>query len=305
MGFPRLSDAQMVARLEPPARPASIVLDTDTYNEIDEQFALVYALLSGESVDLEAVYAAPFHNDRSDGPADGMEKSYEEIGRVLDRLGRSAEGLAHRGSERWLASPDEPVPSEAATDLVERGTARRDAPLHVLAIGAVTNVASALLIEPRLVERIVVVWIGGQPHYWHTAREFNLAGDPTASQVLFDSGVPLVQFPCVHVTEQLRTTLPELERYVKGRGAVGDYLFEITRDYVGDGFAASKVIWDIVTVAYMIQPGWSRTELVHAPRLTDRLTYSADGGRHFMRVGVQVDRDAVFGDLFAKLQAAD
>ncbi len=305
MDFPRLTDARMVARLTPPAGPACAVLDTDTYNEIDDQFALVYALLSPEAVELEAVYAAPFHNNRSDGPADGMTKSYEEIGRVLDKLGRDMEGFAFRGSQEWLTSAETPVPSEAASDLVERAMANRDGPLYVLAIGAITNVASALLMEPRLVERIVLVWLAGQPHYWHTAKEFNLAGDLTASRVIFDSGVPLVQFPCTHVTEQLRTTLPELERYVKDRGPLGDYLYETTRDYVGEGVARSKVIWDIVAVAYLAESGWAPTRLVHAPRVTAQATYSADQSRHFMRVGAQVHRDPIFRDLFTKLQQAN
>jgi len=48
-----------------------MVLDTDTYNEVDDQFAVVYALRSPERLRVEALYAAPFHNDRSSGPADG------------------------------------------------------------------------------------------------------------------------------------------------------------------------------------------------------------------------------------------
>ena len=56
-----------------------MVLDTDTYNEIDDQFALVYALLSPERLNVEAIYAAPFHNKRSQGPEDGMHRSYDEI----------------------------------------------------------------------------------------------------------------------------------------------------------------------------------------------------------------------------------
>ena len=82
-----LTPARRLALLDPPAGKVRMVLDTDTYNEIDDQFALVYALLSPERVAVEAIYAAPFHNSRSSGPADGMRKSYEEIVRVLARLG--------------------------------------------------------------------------------------------------------------------------------------------------------------------------------------------------------------------------
>lgn len=196
-----LSEEQRLRLLAPPSGPVHMVLDTDTYNEIDDQFALVYALLSPERLTVEAVYAAPFHNNRSSGPADGMEKSYEEILRLLERLGRPSEGFVHKGATAWLPAPDQPVHSPAADDLVARARASRDGPLYVVGIGAITNVASSLLLAPEIAERIVVVWLGGHPQVWHTAREFNLQQDVTAARVIFDSGVPLVHVPCRNVAE--------------------------------------------------------------------------------------------------------
>ena len=61
-----LSESERLRMLEPPGSRVRMVLDTDTYNEIDDQFAVVYALLSTEKLDVEAIYAAPFHNNRSD-----------------------------------------------------------------------------------------------------------------------------------------------------------------------------------------------------------------------------------------------
>src|SRR5437764_15119705 len=91
--------------LEPPAGKVSIVLDTDTFNEIDDQFALTYAVLSPERIELEAIYAAPFHNERSNGPEAGMLKSYNEILRVLERLGDNNSIPSSRelvpGSRTW------------------------------------------------------------------------------------------------------------------------------------------------------------------------------------------------------------
>jgi inosine-uridine nucleoside N-ribohydrolase len=53
--------------------------------------------------------------------------------------------------------------SEAARNLVERAMASDPSdPLYVVAIGAITNVASAVLMEPAVAERIVIVWLGGQ-----------------------------------------------------------------------------------------------------------------------------------------------
>jgi len=304
--FPRLATDALIRRLELPAdRPVRAVLDTDTYNEVDDQFALAYAVLAKEALALEAVYAAPFSNNRSKGPADGMEKSYDEILRVLARLGdERREGFVFRGSDRYLPGADTPVDSPAARDLVAKAMAGDGTrPLYVLTIGAPTNVASALLLEPRLVERIVVVWLAGQPHDWPTAREFNLQQDLWASKLLFDSGVPLVQIPCTNVAEHLRTTLPELEAWMRGRSALGDYLFEIVRGYHTDHFAWSKVIWDVSTVAWLVNPSWVPSVLLHSPCLTDQVTYSQDPRRHFVRVGVHCNRDGIFRDIFTRFAA--
>ena len=164
MNFPEISDAVRLERLRPPAGRVRMVVDTDTYNETDDQFALVHALLSPERLAVEAVYAAPFHNERSDGPGHGMELSYQEILRLLQRLGRSADGFAFRGSTSYLGAGGQPREPDAVRDLVARGLGSPDDdPLYVVAIGAITNVASALLTEPALAGKIVVVWRAATP----------------------------------------------------------------------------------------------------------------------------------------------
>ena len=303
MQFPPLPAAQLLSLLEPVSGRIDMVLDTDTYNEIDDQFALVYALLSPERFNFEAVYAAPFHNHRSSGPAEGMEKSYEEIERVLDRMNRAPEGFAFRGARRWMQSPDDSVSSDAVDDLIARAKTEREGPLYVVSIGAPTNVACAIAAAPEIRERIVVVWLGGHPLKWHSAREFNLQGDLVASRLLFDSGVPLVLLPCLNVAEHIRTTQAEMERFVKGRGAIGDYLFEIYSDYHSDHFARSKEIWDLAPLAWLVDSGWMQSALVASPILSDGFTWSHDPRRHFIREVLSLQRDAIFGDLFRKLAA--
>jgi inosine-uridine nucleoside N-ribohydrolase len=278
-----------------------MVLDTDTYNEIDDQFAVVYALLSPE-LNVQAVYAAPFKNSRSAGPADGMEKSYEEILRILNRLGRSPEGFALRGSTRYLQDLTHAERSPAALDLVER--ARKSSPqdpLYVVAVGAITNVSNAILIEPSIIQRIVVVWLGGNGHNWPHQREFNFRQDLNASRVIFDSGVPFVQLPCTPIVTHFTTTVPEMERYVGGRGAIGDYLLEIFKDYRKDHFAWSKVLWDMTAVAWLINDKWLPSDLVHSPIVTDNYTFSVDRSRHLIRAVNFVHRDPIFKDFFTKL----
>lgn len=315
----QLTEAQRVERLAPPAHPARVVLDTDAYNEIDDQFAIVHALLSPEAMVVEALYAAPFFNRRSDSPGDGMIKSYDEIVRLLERLERSPTDFAYRGSEGYFTNPDAPYRSPAALDLVERAMAGGDDPLYVVAIGAPTNVASAMMIEPQIIDRIVVIWLGGHALHWPHTTEFNLAGDLIASRFVLDCGVPLVLIPCYGVTSHLRTTLAEIEKYVKGCGAIGEYLARTYKRFTTDHFARSKELWDDVTIGYLIDPAWVPSTLVPSPVIAQRepvdalrdaqtvqkqrlLTWSFDHTRHLIRCAYYAERDPILRDLFVKLE---
>ena len=214
----------LLRRLERPTGPVDVVLDTDTYNEVDDQFALSYLLASQEQLSLKALYAAPFFNENSTGPADGMEKSYAEILRLLDLAGsKFPSELVFRGSQNYLPNEETPVFSPAAEHLAKLAREYSpDHPLYVVAIGALTNVASALLLQPEIRDRIVLVWLGGHAWHWPHNQEFNAWQDVAADRVLFDSGCAVVQLPCQGVVSQFRTTGPELRLSLGGQNAVGD-----------------------------------------------------------------------------------
>ena len=318
MYFPKISDSIRLARLQPPQEKIRVVIDTDTYNEIDDQFAVIYALLSPEKIVVEGIYAAPFYNLRSDSPGHGMNLSYEEILRLLERMGIGSSKLAYKGSPGFLEDYEHPYKSDAVFDLIERAM-NSDGPLYVVAIGALTNIASALLIEPRIIEKIVLVWLGGNALHWPDTVEFNLAGDVAASRLIFDCGVPLVLIPCKGVTTHLRSTVSEIEQYVQGKGAIGDYLAETFKSYNTYHFGWSKEIWDLVTIAYLMNADWVPSNLVSSPIITQRtpadvhnpdpmawvnhpLTWSFDSSRHFIRCAYYVHRDPIFRDLFTKLE---
>ena len=300
--YPKIDEAVRIKSLKPPTGKVRMVLDTDTYNEVDDQFALAYAFLSKEKIELEAVYAAPFKNNRSENAGDGMEKSYQEIQHLLKMLGKSPEGFAFRGSDRYLEDIKQPIRSEAALDLVKKALASSpENPLYVLPIGCITNIASAILIEPKITENIVVVWLGGNDLNWPHQKEFNLMQDVLAAQVVLNSGVPLVIMPCQPVVSHFHTTIPELAFYLKGKNELSDYLYNIVVEYSGGKAAWSKVIWDVTAVAWLVNYFWIPTNLVHSPVLTDQVTYSVDQSRHFIRMATSVNRDAIYKDLFEKL----
>ena len=74
-----MTNEQRIKNLSVPKGMADVVLDTDAYNEIDDQFAITYLLKSKDKLNTKAIYAAPFLNEKSVSPKDGMEKSYDEM----------------------------------------------------------------------------------------------------------------------------------------------------------------------------------------------------------------------------------
>lgn len=219
---------KMIKRLEKPQGKIDVILDTDTYNEIDDQFALSYMVKSPEKLNVKAIYAAPFFNEKSTGPADGMEKSYEEILRLLTLLGREdLKQVVYRGSTEYMPSETEPVISDAAWDLAKRAMEyTEEHPLYVVAIGAITNISSALLLNPEIKNRIVLVWLGGHALHWPHNREFNLDQDIAGARIVFGCGVPLVQLPCMGVVSEFATGEQELEFHLRGKNELCDYLID-------------------------------------------------------------------------------
>ncbi len=287
------------------AYPVPAILDTDTYNEIDDQFALIYALLTPECIDLRGVTAAPFLNNRSTSPADGMEKSYQEIHRIIDLMGFHGRLPVLRGSTSFLPDRVTPVRSEATDFIIleaKRARARGEK-LFVMAIGAITNVASALLISPDIANDIVIVWLGGHDHAHEHNKEFNLYQDIPASQTVIDSAAPFVRIPCCHVSSALTAKVAWLGTELADCGKPGEYLFEIFRDYMKGHENDDKVIWDISAVSYLTNPQATKWEIIAREKLENDSSWSFPETAARMLIARKIDRGALFHDLFSRLRA--
>ena len=302
VNFPDMTAEERRQKLILPQGKIKVVMDTDTFNEIDDQYAVTCALLEKERMEVLAFHAAPFTNSLSSGPGDGMQKSYEELHRLLDLLGEDR-NLAFRGSETYLPDRNTPVKSDAAYNLIKLANecASNGEQLYVLAIGAITNVASALLLDPTLVKKITVIWLGGHPFHWRDVREFNYIQDVPAVQVIFDSGVPFIQIPCRFVAELLNLSRSEIARYCEPCGKIGKFLAQRTYDALGKN-NESRVIWDISTVAYCTLDKTFTSEIVPAPRICDDGYYGSSLGRHEMVVVQHIVRDKVFKRFFELLK---
>jgi inosine-uridine nucleoside N-ribohydrolase len=301
-----LAEARMIRRLERPDHPVDVVLDTDTFNEIDDQYALAYLIKSSDKLRLQAIYAAPFFNNKSVGPEDGMLKSYDEILNVLTLMGREdLKKNVYKGSRSYMPDERTPVESDAARDLVERAMAHTsEDPLYVIAIAAITNVSSALVMKPEIKDRMVVVWLGGNALEWPNNKEFNLYQDVAGARIVFGCGVPLVQLPCMGVVSAFRTTGPELTHHLKGKNKVCDYLVDVTTEEAiacGGNKTWSRPIWDVTAVAWLLDERFMMDRLEHAPLPEYDHRYAQRVDSQLYKYVYYIDRDLLFEDLFAKL----
>lgn len=299
--------------LLPPLGKVDAVLDTDTYNEIDDQFALSYMIRSNDKINIKALYAAPFFNSNSTSPADGMEKSYNEIFNLLTLMGEEdMKSIVYRGSTTYLTDEKTPVISDSANHLAKLAMDYTpENPLYVVAIGAITNVASALLINPKIAERIVIVWLGGNAYEWPHTKEFNMYQDVAAARVVFDCGAPVVLLPCFGVVSAFTVSGDDMRARFYGKNPLCNYLVthseeEIAR-YVKPGNAWTRVIWDVTAVAWLTganEDGTNKYMLFKntpAPICEYDYTYSHDASRQNIAYVYYIKRDALLNDMIEKL----
>ena len=294
----------LIKRLQRPTGNVDVVLDTDAYNEIDDQYAISYLLSYKERLNTRAIFAAPFHNHHSEGPADGMEKSYNEILNLLTLIKRDdLKKNVYRGSTEYLKDEKTPVESEAARKLCELAMEYdSENPLYVVAIGAITNIASAILMKPEIVDRIVIVWLGGHSLYWPDTNEFNMGQDIAAARIIFGCGAALVQIPCMGMASAFAVSEDELVRWLKGKNALCDYLVQHTVEEVtyAVGKPWTRVLWDVTAIAWLTGD-FTHQRLIPSPIPEYDFHYGSSSSRHFISYVYYVARDELMRALFERL----
>lgn len=277
-----------------------LIVDTDAKNEADDQYAIVHAMLT-PTFEIHGLVAAHFGAHRS---TTSMQDSRDEIDLLLRMLGMTGSVRVENGAP--LALPDErtPVDSPGARLIVEEAMRDDSRPLHVAFLGPLTDMASALLLEPRIAERDVrVVWIGGGG-YPSGGREFNLSNDIAAARVVFESRLEVWQIP-KSAYELMAVSYAELDRKVAPLGELGDYLVRQLKQWNAtyvDRPIEHRSLGDSPAVGVVMYPNCGRWQLRPAPRIADDMSYvHSESGRE-IRVYDWVDARFVLEDMFAKLE---
>jgi purine nucleosidase len=281
-----------------------VIIDTDAKNEADEQFAIVHALLS-PSLEVRGLIAAHFGMSRSER---SMEESRAEIDLLLQLMGLEQQVSVANGAPSGI--PDEQTPRDstgAQLIIAESKLASPEEPLFVAFLGPLTDMASAILLDPGLVNReVVVVWIGGVGYGGvesYPGVEFNLRNDIAAANVVYDSGITVWQVPS-SVYSQVSVSYTELEEKIGGTSKLADYLINQTvewnRTYWPEPIE-SRSLGDSPAISLMLYPRGGNFRIVPAPRFGQEGHYLPGSG-HPIRVVEAVDVRFLLEDMFAKIR---
>ena len=278
----------------------NVILDTDTYNECDDQFALAYLLKNQDKFNIEAITVAPyFHSNKKEKIEDTTEKSYNEILKICNWLNFKTKNKVFKGSTNYVCNGYNEN-NEAVDKIIEIATKNKNT--YILAIGAITNVAVAIKKAPEIIKNIEIIWLGGNSFLTKDNNvEFNFRQDVQAVKEVFESKVKLTVIPCKNVASNLTTSIYELEYFLKGKSELCDYLCQRFYNDTYHGIEERRVIWDISVIAYMINRTWFKTEQISCPIIKEDASYELTENRHNITFVNYLNANKIYSDLFEKL----
>ena len=284
-------------------KKANVILDTDTYNECDDQFALAYMIKSQDIFNIEAITVAPYsHKERNETVISGREKSYNEILKICNWLNFDTTNKVFKGAEDYICNGYNET-NDAVNKIIE--VALKNEKTYILAIGAITNVALAIKKEPKIIDKIEVIWLGGHSLLQNNNKEFNIKQDVSEVRIVLESKVKLTIIPCKNVASNLRTSVYELNHYLKDKSELCNYLIDRFYNDGYHGIQERRVIWDISVIAYMINKDWFTSENISCPNIKDNTSYELTTNNHKITMINYIDVNKVYTDLFEKLGGND
>ena len=277
----------------------NVILDTDTYNECDDQFALAYMLLSQNKFNIEAITVAPYHHDNDISVEEGQEKSYQEILKICNWLNFDTKNKVFKGSNGYIENGYNET-NEAVEKIIEI-VKKNEKKTYIMAIGAITNVALAIQKAPSIVDKIEIIWLGGHSPICNNNKEFNFRQDVQAIKEIFSSKANLTIIPCNGVASNLKISIYELEHYLKGKNELCNYLCSRFYDDGIHGIQTRRTIWDISVIAYLINKEWFEEKKMDCPEINKDLSYSFNEDDRKIKFVTYLDSDKIYNDLFDKL----
>ena len=298
---------------------ARVIIDNDFSGDPDDLFQTAHHLLC-PSVEIPFIIGSHLSvGDPWDPSTTQASNAAARANELLGLMGKSVPVLT--GSEVGLADVRTPQRTAAAEAIVAEAMRDDTRPLYYAAGAGLTDLASAWLIEPRIAERLTLVWIGGSeypdlapPPPGAHGPEYNLRIDIAAGQVVFNqSALSVWQVPR-NVYRQMLFTHAEMETQVRPHGVLGAHLADSIERVmrwtgeagfnIGDTYALGDsplVTLTALQSSFEADPSSSAYVVRPAPRLDVAGRYVDKPAGRPLRVYTEIDTRLTFGDMVARL----
>ncbi|WP_169974134.1 nucleoside hydrolase [Tautonia rosea] len=281
-----------------------VIIDADTANEIDDLYAIVRALIAPE-FRVEGVTSA--HWTRSTKSNTTVHQSQAINEQLLEQMGLRATIPHPIGADRSMPDSTSPVDSPAARHIIERAHAGdSDDKLIVFALGACTNLASALLIDPSIESKVIFAFSDGDYKDGHWGPGiFNWKNDIHAVKAIFESNVEYIHMPARSVSVEMDLAKREVDEHLKGRGGVWDLLVDRWETFPRTANRETKTMWDLALIEAVLRPELATPVVVGAPIIhdADRVEQFPDNPRR-VTVFKAIDAEGMRRDFWDAIDAA-
>jgi len=241
-------------------QPLRLIIDADTANEVDDLYAIARALLEPR-LDIIGLTSAQWHtNPRT--PNDSVGESQRINLEILELMGKT-HIPAPQGANFPMVNEQRPQPSAAANFIIEQALATPEGEkLSIAILGPCTNIASAILMEPKIIPKLSVNYLGFWYHVetatW-SKREFNTNNDPNAVNLLLNTSNLAFRVMTATTSQHLVFEKTVMDELLKGRGGIGDYLINRWETYDRFWKAEDKektmwTMWDLAILEALAYP---------------------------------------------------
>ena len=294
-----------------------VIFDTDANNELDDQHALAYLLMNGNTFNVKGITVNATFNGGD------IDEHYKEAGRVLRlcNLGGKIPLLkgANGNFDEIKANIRETVFDgyKAVNFIIENAQTSQEK-LTIIAVGKLTNVALALEKEPAISEKIKIVWLGSN---YPDPGEYNQDNDTSSLNYLLKTNVPFdmvtVRYGKPSGTDAVKITQKEVNKNMPGKGPkiskpvigrhggsfnnFGDYSVSLFKyiDYYGD--PPSRALFDMAAVAILKNPQWAEYSMISSPVLINNKWMEQPDNKRRIGIWENFDKEMIINDFYNTL----
>ena len=266
----------------------NVILDTDIGNSWDDQFALAYLLKNEDLFNIEAITIEQFRHSENESVLDNQELSYNEILTISQFLNKDIKNKIYRFSN-----------NESVEKIIE--IANTNDKTYILAIGGLSNISLAINRNSKIIDKIEIIWVGGNSIEFGNNKEFNFMQDTDATLNVINSNVKMTIIPTRNVAIDLMIRKEELEQRLDMNKKISRYL---CKKFVNDGYYGIKterVIWDISVIAYLINENWFKTQEIKGLGLLENLQYYTNSSTSTKSIVEKLDNSKIYDNLFEVL----